>query len=149
MNQLFKKPHLIFLVSIPIIVLIGFMNRNTVLVINIHATYYVFKYNDLTTLISIYFGFIGIGYWIMLKMKKKLSKRFNFIHITITYLGLILIWGLTKFFRNSIMEYDFNDNLTLVIYLISMIIIIGQVIYPINIIKGIKNHLLTKLKASF
>ena len=78
--------------------------------INVHDTYFVFSQIDLTILISILFGIIGLGYWIMLKTNRKLSKWLNLIHITLTFGGILLIWILAQLFRESIMEYDFNNN---------------------------------------
>ena len=137
MKFLINKPHLIFLLSIPIIILFGILNRNEMLDINVHDTYFVFSQIDLTILISILFSIIGIGYWIMLKANRKLSKWLNLIHITLTFGGILLIWILAQLFRESIMEYNFNNNLTFGIYLIALIAIFGQLIYPINIISGI------------
>ena len=137
MSRIINKPHLIFWISIPIIILIGILNRNEMLDVNIHDTYFVFSKTDLTIVISFLFAIIGLGYWIILKVNRRLSKWLNLIHITLTFGGILLIWILAQLFRESIMEYDFNDNLTLAIYLISLIAIIGQIIYPINIISGI------------
>ncbi|WP_418312520.1 cbb3-type cytochrome c oxidase subunit I [Polaribacter reichenbachii] len=105
--------------------------------INIHDTYYVISNYHFATLISILFGIIGLIYWIVKKVNGNLSKRLNLIHVTLTFGGIFLILILNEFFRKSIMEYDFNENLTMVIYLISAIVIFGQIIFPINIIRGI------------
>lgn len=113
------------------------LNRNEMLNVNMYDTYFVFSITDLTMVVSSLFAIIGFGYWIMLKVNRKLSKWLNLIHIVLTIGGILIIWILAQFFRESIMEYDFNDNLTLAIYLISSIAIIGQIIYPINIINGI------------
>ena len=137
MSRITNKPHLIFWISIPIIILIGILNRNEMLDVNVHDTYFVFSKTDLTIVMSILFAIIGLGYWFMLKADRKLSKSLNLIHIALTFGGILLIWILAQLFRESIMEYDFNDNLTLAIYIISLIAIIGQIIYPINIISGI------------
>ncbi len=137
MSRIINKPHLIFLLSIPLIMLSGFLSSINDLDINIHDTYYVFSLFDLNTLISILFGIIGLGYWIMLKANKKLSKWLNFVHIALTFGGISLIWILAQLFRESIMEYNFNNNLTLAIYIITLIAVFGQIIYPINLIRGI------------
>ncbi|MDC8001962.1 cbb3-type cytochrome c oxidase subunit I [Aequorivita todarodis] len=134
MKFLTNKPHLIFLLAIPIIMLIGILSGDAVLDINVHDTYYVIAYLHLTTLISILFGIIGIGYWIMIKADRKLSKWLNWTHIGLTFGGTLIVWILTKFYRTEIMEYEFNNNLTLVITLIILLIIVGQLIFPINII---------------
>jgi len=132
LNRLIEKPYLLFILSIPIILFSGFLIGDETININIYDTYYVIEYIHLTTLISILFGIIGLGYWIM--KNKKLSKRLNLIHITLTFGGILLIGILKQFFRESIMEYEFNNKLTITIYLIASISIFGQVIYPINIL---------------
>ncbi|WP_299523685.1 cbb3-type cytochrome c oxidase subunit I [Winogradskyella sp.] len=137
MNKLIEKPHLIFLLVIPIIMLIGILSGDSVLDINVHDTYFVIAYLHLAILISILFGIIGIGYWIMKKANRKLSKWLNWTHIGLTFGGTLVVWILTNFYRTEIMEYEFNNNLTLIITLIILLIIIGQLIFPINIIYGL------------
>lgn len=140
MKFLTDKPHLIFWLSIPLIMLSGFVSSTENLDINIHDTYYVFSLTDLNILISILFAIIGLGYWIMLKAKRKLSKWLNLTHIALNFGGILLIWVLSQLYRESIVEFDFNENLTLAIYSIALIAVVGQIIFPINIISGlIKN----------
>ena len=137
MSRITNKPHLIFWLSIPLIMLSGFVSSIENLDINIHDTYYVFSLTDLNILISVLFAIIGLGYWIMLKANRKLSKWMNLTHITLTFGGILLIWILAQLFRESFMEYDFNNNLTLAIYLITIIVVFGQIIYPINLVRGL------------
>lgn len=137
MDRLIDKPHLIFLIAIPIIMPIGILSGDAVLDINVHDTYYVIAYLHLATLISILFGIIGIGYWIMQKTNRKLSKWLNWTHVGLTFGGTSVVWILTKFYRTEIMEYEFNNNLTLIITLIILLMIVGQLIFPINIIYGL------------
>ncbi|SEA51149.1 hypothetical protein [Bizionia paragorgiae] len=140
MSRITNKPHLIFWLSIPLIMLSGFVSSTENLVINKYDTYYVFSLTDLNILISILFAIIGLGYWIMLKTNRKLSKWLNLAHIALTFGGILLIWVLSQLYRESIVEFDFNDNLTLAIYSITLIAVVGQIIFPINIISGlIKN----------
>ena len=139
MNKLIEKPHLIFLLAIPIIMLIGILSGNAMLDINVHDTYYVISYSHMAILISILFGIIGIGYWIMQKVDRKLSKWLNWTHIGLTFGGTLIVWILTKFYRTEIIEYEFNNNLTLIITSIILVMIIGQIIFPINMIYGLIN----------
>nr|WP_321237195.1 cbb3-type cytochrome c oxidase subunit I [uncultured Psychroserpens sp.] len=136
MNLLTKRPHIVFLVFALITFILGF-NANGGIDINIHDTYFVMNNYHFATLISILFGIIGLIYWIVKKMNGNLSKRLNLIHVALTFGGIFLILILNEFFRKSIMEYHFNENLTIIIYLISAIVIFGQIIFPINIIRGI------------
>ena len=137
MNKLIAKPHLIFLLTIPILILIGILSGDAVLDINVYDTYYVIAYFHLATLISILFGVIGIGYWIMQKGGRKLSRLLNWTHIGLTFGGTMIVMILAQFYREEIMEYEFNNNLTLVITLIILLIILGQIIFPINIVYGL------------
>ncbi|WP_282122678.1 hypothetical protein [Algibacter mikhailovii] len=140
MSKITNKPHLIFWLSIPLIMLSGFLSSIENLVINKYDTYYVFSLTDLNILISILFVIFGLGYWIMLKTNRKLSKWLNLTHIALTFGGILLIWFLSQFYRESIVEFDFNENLTLAIYSLAFIAVAGQIIFPINIISGlIKN----------
>lgn len=137
MNKLIEKPHLIFLPAIPLIMLIGILSGDAIININVHDTYYLIAYLHISILTSILFGIIGIGYWIMQKADRKLSKWLNFTHIGLTFRGSLIIWILTKFYRTEIMEYEFNNNITLIITLIILLMIIVQLIFPINIIYGL------------
>lgn len=137
MKLLTDKPHLIFLLAIPVIMLFGILGGDTVMDIHFYDTYFIIAHLHLAILISILFGGIGIGYWFMIKANRKLSKRLNLIHITLTLGGIIFIWILSQLFREPILEYNFNNKLTLVIYSIALIAILGQVIFLINLIRGI------------
>tara|TARA_R110000765_G_scaffold37526_1_gene83084 strand:+ start:592 stop:1035 length:444 start_codon:yes stop_codon:yes gene_type:complete len=136
-RQIMKKPHLIFWISIPVLVLIGFLNRKEMLDINIYDTYYVFSKTALIIMISALFGFMGLGYYLMLKAKRKLSRWLNLIHVALTVGGILTVWILTQLFRESIMEYQFNNNLTMAIYVLVIITIFAQILYPINLIGAI------------
>ncbi len=117
--------------------LIGILSRDAALDINVHDTYYIIAHLHLAILASILFGIIGFGYWIMQKADRKLSKRLNWTHVGLTFGGILIVWILAQFYRTEIMEYGFNDNLTLIIKLIILLIIFGQLIFPINIIYGL------------
>ncbi|WP_127138211.1 hypothetical protein [Flagellimonas oceanensis] len=137
MSKLIEKPYLIFLTAIPIILLIGILSGDSILYFNVHGTYLVILYFHLTILISIFFGIIGFGYWIMQKAIRKLSKWLFWTHIGLTFGGTLIILILAQLYREEILEYDFNDNLTLIILLILLLIGIGQILFPINIIYGL------------
>ena len=142
MNKLIENPYLIFLLSIPLIMLIGILSGEADLDINVHDTYYVISYLHLAILISILFAIISIGYWIMLKTNRKLSKWFNLTHIILTIGGLISLFGISILPSDS--NYDSSslifDDLameSLLRTLIILLMIFGQLIYIINLIIGI------------
>lgn len=117
--------------------LVGVLNGDTVLDINVHDTYFVIVYLHFAILISILFGIIGVGYWVMQKTNRKLSKWLNLTHIGLTFGTPLAVWILSNFYRTETMEYEFNNNLTLIITLIILIMVFGQLIFPINIIRGL------------
>lgn len=137
MNKPIEKPHLIFLLAVPITIMIGMLREDEVLDINVHDTYFVIAHSHLSMLISILFGIVGMVYWIMQKADRRLSKWLNRAHIGLTFGGTLVVWILTKFYRTGVMEYEFNNNLTLMITLIILLMIIGQIVFPINIIYGL------------
>ncbi|KJD33296.1 hypothetical protein PK35_05410 [Tamlana nanhaiensis] len=142
MKFLSNKPHLIFLIAIPVLLLVGILSEDASLNINVHDTYFVISFYHLSKLTAILFGIIGFGYWIMRKTNRKLSKWLNYIHIGLTFGGIILIFMLSQLYRepkaeNILLDFRFNQNLELIILIILLITVIGQVIYPINLINGI------------
>ena len=134
MKKLIDKPYHIFLVAVPITILIGILIGDAEWDISIHDTYYVITGFHLTILLAILFGIIGIGYWIVQKVEIKLSKCLYWTHIGLTFGGALIVWVLNKLYREEIMEYEFNNNLSLIISLIIILMILGQIIFPINII---------------
>ena len=100
----------------------------------------------LATLISIIFGIIGLIYWIAIKRNIDLSKRLNCIHIAMTFIGIFIIlilneFKLKSFDLDTLSKYNFNENLEIIVYLISIIIFLTQIIFPINIINGIRKRM--------
>jgi len=73
-NTLINKPHCIFFIAIPMVILIGILTSNEVFSINIHDTYFVIGYLDFALSISILFSILGIVYLIILKTGRKLFK---------------------------------------------------------------------------
>jgi heme/copper-type cytochrome/quinol oxidase subunit 1 len=137
-----NKPYVIFLLFIPIILLIGLINRQEILDVNVKDTYYVFKYSDLTILIAIYFCLIGLGYWIIEKTCGKLIQNLNWIHLILTISSLLIIWTLSQFYKvikpgnvvNFMEGNRLNENISFTILLITVVLIIGQLLFPINLI---------------
>lgn len=105
--------------------------------IDVHDTYFIISKTDLTIVISTLFAIIGVGYWIMLKANRNLSKWLNLIHITLTFGGILLIWIFAQLFRESVMESNFNEILTFAIYLTTLIAVLGQIFFLVNIINGL------------
>ena len=136
-----NKPHLIFWLSVPLIILIGILSGTETMDVNIHDTYFVFTKYHLSILISALFGIIGFGYWIMKKANRKLSKWLNWIHIILTFGSLLIMLGIPFIsFESKKSEFPLYDDVSiqnLILTLIFLTIIFGQLFYIINIIIGI------------
>jgi heme/copper-type cytochrome/quinol oxidase subunit 1 len=142
MKKIFEKPHLLFLILSPILFLVGYFSKKNTFDINIHDTYYVVEHGLIPTVISLFFGIIGFGYWLILKFNGKLSKILSITHILLTIGGLVIIRILLELYREpkteSLMfDYNFNENLNMIMLIISLIILFGQIIYPINLFIGL------------
>lgn len=142
MKKISEKPHLIFLILSPILFLVGYFNTKSTFDINIHDTYYVVENGLVPIGISVYFGIIGFGYWLILKFNGKLSKVLSIAHILVTIGGLLAIRILFELYREPkpeflLSDYNFNEKLNMVILIISLVVIFGQIIYPINLFIGL------------
>lgn len=142
MNLQIQKPYLLFWFSIPIIIFIGFIDRNGLLDINIHDTYFVITNIHLAILISIIFGLIGLGYWIMQETNRKLSKWLNLIHVGFTIGGSLCILILLQLFRQPktetfLSDLDYNTNLNMAMLMAASVLVFGQVFYLFNILNGL------------
>lgn len=136
MNKLIEKPHLAFLCAIPAIMLFGILSNGSA-DFNIHATYFIIDHLYLAIIIAIVFLITATGYWLMRKFK--LSKWLNRIHIILTFGGICAVWMLSRLHKFTNTEHSFNDNTTIIIMLIVLLILVGQLIFPINIIYGFIN----------
>ena len=140
MNRVVKKIHYIFWLSIPIIILIGILNLGKTFDVNIHDTYYIIDFRFITHLISLVFLIIGFGYWILQKTNRRISRRLLKIHVIITFGGLLIIWILSLFYQDTFQDLMFYNYLSLIIYLIILITVLGQLLFLFNIFRGlIKN----------
>lgn len=135
--KLLDRPHLIFWISIPVIIFNAAYSRNDTMQFNIYDSYYIFSRFHLFLFISLAFAFMGLGYWIMYKAEKCLSQSLNILHVTLTFGGIFLIWIISFCLKVSIMQYNACDNLTTAIYLLSSIVFLSQIVYPINIIQSL------------
>ena len=139
MTQIIQKPHLIFFLSIPIIILTGLLSGESTLDINIHDTYFIISYLDISILISIVFAIIGFGYWLMYKAQHKLINGLNFAHIVLTF-GSLLFTYCISFFTKGYSEFPLFDDtpkLALAQSLTALLILLGLFVFLINIVISI------------
>lgn len=134
MNKLTQKPHPLFLLAIPPLLLAGFLSGDSTLDINIHDTYFIIARSNLAILVANLFTVYAFSYWLLTKTNRKLSKWLTGIHIVLTFGGILLAMVLALFYKEDDFLSNLNANLTASITLLVLIIILGQVIFPINVI---------------
>lgn len=136
MFRVMSQPHLVFISSVLLLMLYGFLKQNQMLTLVIDDTYIVFSALNLATFLSIVFTIIGIGYWILIRNYRKIFKKLIGVHIILTFVPILLIFILSQFYRESYSEYIFNEKIRFSIYLLSAIAIVSQLLYPIIILNA-------------
>ncbi|MEP2236863.1 MAG: hypothetical protein ABJI22_00805 [Maribacter sp.] len=142
MKKITKTPDIIFWILIPFILLVGFLKPDKTLDINIHDTYLVMDLFNLTVLISIIFGSLGFGYWVIIKLNRKLLNWLTVIHLILTILGfliLLLIQIILPEIRQDSPGFDFvfHHDLEQIGISTLFLVIIIQLLYLINIITAL------------
>ncbi|SDS19805.1 hypothetical protein SAMN05192545_0951 [Maribacter dokdonensis] len=130
MTKITKTPHIVFWILIPIILLTGFLKPDKTFYFNIHDTYYVLGLINLAVLISIIFAIIGFGYWVVIKLNRRLVNWLTVIHLIITVIGFCLILFIPFFLSDS--NQDFGSHLTVTLSTLAAVCV--QLLYLINII---------------
>ncbi|TDT50688.1 hypothetical protein CLV90_0007 [Maribacter spongiicola] len=142
MKKITQSPHLVFWVLIPVLLLIGYIDSNETIAINIYDTYFVVTMLNLGPLLSIVCGIIGLGYWIIFFLKKKLINWLTILHAIVTIIGFLIIL-LIPLLSPELNQNDPSLNLeyyfdTQVITTLSVLVVISiQLLYPINIIAAL------------
>ncbi|WP_396634095.1 hypothetical protein [Maribacter sp. R86514] len=139
MNKITQAPHIAFWIIIPILLLIPFLNFDKTFEINIHDTYYVFDIIYIAIILSIFSGFIGLGYWVIFKIKMQLINWLTLVHVIVTISGFLAIM-IINLFTPELIQDDSSSNFasflgfrTISFYTIS-ILIYTQLFYLFNII---------------
>lgn len=142
MKKLIQKPYLIFTLVIPIALLIGIIYGKDELDINVHDTYYVISYFHLSIIVSILFGILLLGYWLMDIANRKLFKWINWFHIMITITSIIIIFSIPYLPNNTYSPYNSTilDDLkspSMLLLLAILFMVLAQLFFVINIIIGV------------
>ena len=112
MNWLTEKPFISFLILIPIIMIIGFLNRKETLDINVHDTYYVINNLHLAIILSIFLAIISLGYFLIKIFSIPLINWMTISHILITIFGMLIIYILFRIQLNfEVKSYDIESIL--------------------------------------
>lgn len=143
-NGLLTKSHILFFGTTALVLLIGMLYKETEVDLNIYDTYFIIALNQLALFIALYFGIVGLAFWLFHKSKRRLSRWLTLMHLGLTYGGSLVILILYQFYRDDILEYNFNNTLTMIIMVLLLFIIIGQVMVPINLGYGLIRNNTTK-----
>jgi heme/copper-type cytochrome/quinol oxidase subunit 1 len=138
MKKITQAPHFMFWILIPIILLIGLLKPDKTLDINIHETYIIIALLHLAVLTSIIFGILGLGYWVVIKLNRRLVNWLTIIHLIITVISLCLIILIPFFLPESnqgITSLYFDAQVT--ITLSALVAVCIQSLYLVNIITAL------------
>jgi len=124
LRQFLEKPYQMFWISVPVILMLGLATAATFTAIDRTLSSDVVT---ITKIIAVIFIAIGVVYWAMRKFGRQVSVKLNVIHILLTLGGSILILMISLLYNDS-------DNEIGVIFII---ILLGQLIFPINVIYGL------------
>ena len=141
-NFISGKPYFLFAVLIPVFLLFSFIIPNETLDVNIHDTYLIIRYFDLVILLSLFYGFLAIIYFILIKLNFSLIKWIVITHTLFTIKGvflLVLFFQVIRIIKPEGIPFFLNPNnfyerINWGIFITSFIIIITQVLFFINAI---------------
>lgn len=142
MKKLFLKPYLLFWLPIPVLLIIGAVSGDKMLDFSIYDTYYVISGFHYSILLSVLFGILGLGYWLMHLAKRRLYGWLTGLHTGFTLGGMFLIWLFSLFLRDSqprtfLADYEYNEKWYAAMLVVGFLIIVGQLLYLINLISGV------------
>jgi len=142
--QKIKVYHLLWIVAL-LILIIGLIDPDNTLDINIHDTYFVIVNLHVAIALFLYYFLNGLGYWSIQKIfKKGLIKTFTIIHTTILIGSFVFYWLVivySKMFLSNSTFPLFDDgrdliNITLVLELL-LILFLATPIFIINLLIGL------------
>lgn len=142
MNFIKKRPYILFLTLIVILLSFGFYKDKETIDINIRDTYFVISWIDAMILISLIYGFLSLIYFALLKLKFKPVHWMTFTHVLISIVGLFTIFILSKSIREfvpgdiakMIGDLDFNQKIELGIWFCVFALVGIQLLFFINVI---------------
>ncbi len=139
MKKLINKPYLLYLINVSILLLILKQQGDEALDINIHDTYFPFYDTYFIYILLLVYGLISLGYWLILKNKKKLNQWLIHLHILLSITGGVLTYKGVISIYNSIASYSIDNELlqtgnTFLIFGV-FVFLTGQLFYLVNILK--------------
>lgn len=128
-----NKTPFAFILSEVLILLFTIVFSNSNFNLNLHDTYFIISYLHISIVVCIYLILIGFIYLIF----KKLNNKLGVIHLIVSIFPIII-----SIASSYILEQQNLENVKRINYIIAfsaLIIILGQIIFIINIIKQVYN----------
>lgn len=127
-----KQPYLYFWVSIPmLILLIFFPGAGEAFDFQLHDTYLVLSRLYFSTIFAVYFGFVGLMYWIFRNIR--LRNWMTVAHVVGTVLPPILFMLIVGISGKQFgVELSFDG-----MFIIGLIWLLLQLIFLINLVGGL------------
>ncbi len=148
-KHIYKRPYIYLWLTSLMVLIVGYVSyvhlQNSALDINVHDTYFVVAHQHIVYGLSSFFLLIGSMYWIMEKLKIKLLSTLTVIHVMVTLLSIILcIIGIFYFdsviTAPKVLKDSQAINRNAFTTIISMLIIIAQLLFLINVIISLIKH---------
>jgi len=96
MKKIISKPHIFFFILIPVLLLFGYLNKESTIDINIYNSFFVIHQKSICYISAVFFGLIGLNYFSLIWAKRPPKKWLTRVHIILQSISLILL-----FTRNS------------------------------------------------
>jgi len=141
LNQLLSKPYSLCWLFAAIAILMSLGSGEENVDVNIYDTYFVISSGFLSALVTFGLGFLGMVYWLMERLNKKLYAWLTRIHLAITLGGLLLI-GILSFIRSfraefgEIISRDAEMTLDAIIWATVGCILLAQLTFLLNILRS-------------
>ncbi|WP_264553655.1 hypothetical protein [Flavobacterium sp. N2038] len=141
MKYIKNKPYILFLAVIIIVLSFGFYKGSEDIDINIHDTYIIISYKHLAILLSLIYGLFALLYFGLSKMKFTLFSWMTIFHVSVSIIGLFVIFGLSKLIRESepgdmtsfLNNINFNEKIGYGMGFSIVLIIGAQILFLINV----------------
>lgn len=145
MKYLLRKPYFLFLFLIAFFLIVGFLNSQKTLDINIHDTYFVISYWHFGMFFSFVYSFIALIYFVLIKLNFILIKWITVTHVIVSVGGVFLILLFFQLIRETspvdfesfLSDIDFNTKMTWGIWITFFNILGMQVLFVINVIQAL------------
>lgn len=132
MFSISQKPHVMMWVGAIAMLVLGIFRMNVGLDIQMHDTYIVTNYLHIGIILSVLLGILGVGYWMVRKVS--LIRWMSLGHIVITTLTFLLIMVGVLGIGYVSYEYSYSIKIGSIPLLLTVLTIIFQLIYLLNLI---------------